>query len=92
MSETPVEHAVYELMTSGACQSECDDLIAAVRAEERQSRQALVAALRAITEHPHQSYDHPTNGGNGMYGTGCADGHRCAANVARAVLAQEESR
>ena len=50
MSETPVEHAVYELMTIGACQSECDDLIAAVRAEEQAKREALVDEIETLCQ------------------------------------------
>ena len=49
------------------------------------SNRELVQALESIAKHPHNDYDHPTNGG-GNYGTGCADGHRCAANVAQTAL------
>ena len=43
-------------------------------------------ALDRIAHHPHIAYDHPSNG-NGQYGIGCADGHRCAAKIAEAALA-----
>jgi plasmid stabilization system protein ParE len=48
----------------------------------------LTTALREIAEHPHCSYDHPTNTGHGDrgYGIGCADGHECAATMARIAL------
>ena len=50
-------------------------------------RDRLREALREIAEHPHCSYDHPSNSSRGGdYGIGTADGHRCAANVARAAL------
>jgi hypothetical protein len=45
-----------------------------------------LAALGEIADHPHISYDHPTNLPRGEYGTGCADGHRCAV-LDRAALA-----
>jgi hypothetical protein len=48
----------------------------------------LREALTEIAHHPHQSYDHPENGA-APYGTGCADGHRCAANIALAALKGE---
>jgi plasmid stabilization system protein ParE len=58
---------------------------------ERDAAKAEVKRLRntlhQIATHPHMSYEHPENGG-GAYGRGCTDGHRCAANVARAVLEQ----
>jgi len=60
-------------------------------AEARETHAALVAALKEIAEHPHNSYDHPSNTGHARdYGIGCADGHRCAAQVARTVLARAE--
>ena len=40
-------------------------------------------ALREIVEDPHCNYDNVEPGG---YGIGVADGHRCAANKARAAL------
>lgn len=40
-------------------------------------------ALREIAEHAHNAYD--TNG-EGQYGIGVTDGHRCAASIARAAL------
>ena len=46
------------------------------------------AALEEIAAHPHIAYDHPANG-TGQYGIGCADGHRCAAQIAAAALAEE---
>lgn len=46
---------------------------------------AMREALREIAEHPHCDYDHPANDSND-YGTGCADGHRCAATMARNAL------
>lgn len=49
---------------------------------------SLRDALETIANHPHNSYDHPSNecstGSN--YGIGCADGHRCAAQIARDAL------
>lgn len=66
------------------------EAIAAVRAEEQAKREALVTALKEVADHPHNSYDHPSNSGHAReYGIGCADGHRCAASVARAALAGE---
>lgn len=50
---------------------------------------AFETALRQIAEHPHCSYDHPSNS-DSPYGTGCVDGHRCAASIAAAALAQVE--
>ena len=44
-----------------------------------------VEALQEIAKHPHNDYEHPSNGG-GSYGIGTADGHRCAAEVARRAL------
>ncbi len=49
----------------------------------------LEAALRAIGNHPHKSYDHPENG-TGAHCIGIADGHRCAAEIALAALAEED--
>jgi hypothetical protein len=47
----------------------------------------LEAALAEIANHPHCSYDHPSNqGGSIGYGTGIVDGHRCAAAIARAAI------
>ena len=45
------------------------------------------ALLDVVAAHPHQQYDHPENG-FGPYGTGCADGHRCAADLVRAWQAR----
>jgi hypothetical protein len=46
-------------------------------------------ALRKIAYHPHCNYE---NCGPSMYGIGVADGHRCAANIAReALCADRES-
>ena len=42
----------------------------------------LEAALRGIANSPHCSYENNP----GEYGTGVADGHRCAANMARKAL------
>jgi hypothetical protein len=52
---------------------------------ERQRHAETLKALAAIAEHPHQQYDHPENGA-GSYGTGCADGHRCAAVMAKTAI------
>jgi hypothetical protein len=47
----------------------------------------LEAAVAEIANHPHCSYDHPSNqGGSIGYGTGIVDGHRCAATIARAAI------
>jgi chromosome segregation ATPase len=54
----------------------------------RQRHAEAVEALTAIAEHPHQQYDHPENG-KAPYGTGCADGHRCAALVAKSALEED---
>lgn len=65
--------------------------LARLRAEnERLTRERDEArgALDWIARHPHCDYDHPSNGG-GQYGTGIADGHRCAANIARRALTPE---
>ena len=43
----------------------------------------LRAALRVISESPHQQYDQNSAD---MYGIGVTDGHRCAAVLARAAL------
>lgn len=47
-------------------------------------QEIAMEALKSIAAHPHNDYSHPTNqcstGSN--YGIGCADGHRCAAQVA----------
>lgn len=50
--------------------------------------EALISTLEQIAQHPHCNYDHPDNGPNagGSYGIGCADGHRCAAQITRAAL------
>ena len=63
--------------------------LAADVARLREERDALMSALQQIEAHPHCAYDHPTNydSSGGSYGIGSADGHRCAANVARAALA-----
>ena len=45
-------------------------------------------ALRKIAYHPHCEYDHPSNG-TGQYAIGVADGHRCAADIAREALGVE---
>lgn len=48
---------------------------------------ALEAALREIAEHPHCQY--ATNEAKHVpryYNIGVADGHRCAANIARVAL------
>ena len=45
-------------------------------------RVKLIEALEDIANSSHQTYD----GKDGQYGIGVADGHRCAANIARAVL------
>lgn len=45
---------------------------------------AAFAAIHEIVNSPHQVYD---NHKGGQYGVGVADGHRCAANMARAALA-----
>lgn len=51
-------------------------------------RASLVADLERLAADPHQSYDHPeVRGRDTSYATGIADGHRCAANTARAALA-----
>lgn len=48
---------------------------------------SLRDALREIAQHPHCSYDHPMNVGHARdYGIGCADGHRCAASLAKFAL------
>jgi len=44
------------------------------------------AGLESIAADPHTSYYHPETG-NGQYGIGVTDGHRCAAMKARAALA-----
>ena len=56
--------------------------------EQDQIIRELREALREIAEHPHCIYDHPTNTGHAHsnYGIGCADGHRCAATVAKIAL------
>lgn len=50
----------------------------------------LRAALRQIAEHPHNSYDLPSHAevtnGDVQYAIGIADGHRCAAAIAREAL------
>lgn len=43
----------------------------------------LVGALEQIRDHPHCRYDPVCNP---PYETGVVDGHRCAANMARAIL------
>ena len=48
----------------------------------------LREALEMIATDPHCSYRHPQTG-DGPYGTGVADGHRCAAKQARAALQQK---
>lgn len=53
--------------------------------EQPSPLEIAVQALTKIAEHRHCSYDHPSNG-PGLYGVGCADGHRCAAQIARAAL------
>lgn len=55
------------------------------RCQEAESRlTALEEALRSIAEHPHCAYN---DGANDSYMIGVADGHRCAANVAKQALA-----
>jgi hypothetical protein len=51
----------------------------------RAKLEAIEGALVTIRDDPHQQYDHPEVG-TGPYGMGVADGHRCAARKARAVL------
>ncbi len=46
----------------------------------------LRAALREIRDTDHQSYDLV---GQGQYGYGVADGHRCAAKIAEDALAED---
>ena len=46
----------------------------------------LVDALTKIRD-THQAYYDPANG-EGQYGIGVTDGHRCAAQIARAALAK----
>jgi hypothetical protein len=56
----------------------------------KRSHAALVAALESIANSPHCSYD-SYHGAEGLsYATGVADGHRCAANMARAALADAQ--
>lgn len=48
----------------------------------------LRAALEAIRDSPHCSYESYHGGNTGLsYATGVVDGHRCAANIARDALA-----
>jgi succinate dehydrogenase/fumarate reductase flavoprotein subunit len=52
----------------------------------------LRAALEEIRDSSHQSYDNEaTRDGDRQYAIGVADGHRCAANIARAALQDEAS-
>lgn len=73
---------------------EDDVVIAKLEAANDADREVIVGlreALTAVRDHPHCSYDHPSNqGGSHGYSTGVVDGHRCAANVARAALAKVE--
>src|SRR5678809_1272347 len=75
-----------------------NDLVAEVRAQAadrlalsqalqqaREERETLHAALTRFANHPHCNYAHPANG-EGPYGIGVSDGHRCVATEARAVL------
>ena len=50
--------------------------------EEQAKNEKLIKVLEDIANSSHQTYD----GKDGQYGIGVADGHRCAANIARAVL------
>lgn len=58
-------------------------LIATIEQQAEQIER-LRKALTAISDDPHCSYE---NSGDGQYGIGVADGHRCAANKAREALA-----
>lgn len=54
----------------------------------------LLAALVAIRDHWACQYDHPKKQGpmySGPYGIGVTDGHRCAAEIARAAITKAES-
>lgn len=48
----------------------------------------LVAALQRIAEHPHCVYPAHLTRNDRSYEIGVSDGHRCAAEIARAVLAK----
>lgn len=57
------------------------------------SIETLVEALRSIAQHPHCDYGYPSSqSGDMQYAIGVADGHRCAANVARATLSTIDPR
>jgi chromosome segregation ATPase len=58
-------------------------------AEARAER--LEAVLREIRDSSHQSYQSTVHGGSGPYVTGVADGHRCAAKIARAALEADDA-
>lgn len=47
-------------------------------------------ALTEIANHPHNDYQHPANKSDDTYGIGTADGHRCAAMIARRALGLEK--
>jgi len=55
-----------------------------------EAREPLVAALEAIAEHPHCEYAREPEElakNRRQYDMGVADGHRCAAGIAAAALA-----
>ena len=49
----------------------------------REANRALLGALEDIANHPHSSYSSVS-----QYDIGVVDGHRCAANIARAAIAK----
>jgi hypothetical protein len=63
--------------------------------QDREARKLLLEALIAIRDHWACQYDHPKKQGpmySGSYGIGVTDGHRCAAEIARAALVKAEGR
>ncbi len=71
-----------------------DAMDAGLRAENARLRARLKEAreaLKSIAESPHCDYGHTACAADGaQYRIGVADGHRCAANDARAFLAGDD--
>lgn len=59
----------------------CDYIAQQASSDPGEAR--LREALEKIADHPHNSY---AANGEGMYGTGVTDGHRCAAKIAETAL------
>jgi len=52
-------------------------------AKLRSDKEVLLKALKEIANHPHNLYH---TDGNSPYAIGIADGHRCAAKIAKAAI------